>query len=350
MHVLFPRVTLLALAMASHGLLTAQYKGGNDDGFWASFFFRQNTTDAVVFKGSGNDGFGAGIFSRQTITDAAAFRGGNGDGFTISIYNRQSITDDAAFKGGTDDGFSVAVFVKQNSADENAFKGGSDDGFSMAVFNKQNTTDVTAFKGGGNDGFSFSVYLKNSALPVSLLHFTGKWQETTALINWQTVSENNSSAFIIERSFTGNNFITAGTVPAAGNSNTSKTYYYSDTAVALRNPSQKRFFYRLKTVDRDGKFSYSAVIVLVKDGNTSFNITVYPNPANAFINIRVEGLQNNHPLSVTIQDLQGRLMIQKEGLGNNEKLNTYQLIPGQYFISVYHNNQLIKTIPVIIQH
>lgn len=330
--------------------LSAQYRGGSNDGFSVTIINRQNISDATAFKGGSNDGFAFDNFNRQNISDATAFKGGNDDGFAVAIFNRQNFTDATAFKGGFDDGFTLALFNRQNISDATAFKGGTDDGFAAAIFNRLNRTDATAFKGGGNDGFAVSVYLKNSVLPVRLISFTGRWMGYSAYLNWQTASESNTDKFIIERSFTGNEFSSIGSVPATGNSNSIVNYSFTDEKVAFNNSSQTRFFYRLKTLDKDGKYSYSAIIILVKNKNENFAVSLYPNPANTFVNVLINGIQVNTSLTFVIHDLQGKLIMQKKSNAGFEKLDTYQLVPGQYLITIYQNNQLLNTIPLIIQH
>lgn len=331
-------------------IVDGQYKGGSNDGFSITIFNRQNISDAVAFKGGANDGFASGNFNRQNISDAISFKGGNDDGFAVAIFNRQNFTDATAFKGGNDDGFALAFFNRQNISDATAFKGGIDDGFAAGIFSRQNISDATAFKGGGNDGFTVSVYLKNTVLPIRLISFTGRWMDYSAFLNWQTASESNTDKFIIERSFNGNEFSSIGSVPATGNSNSIVNYIFTDEKVALSNSTQTRFFYRLKTIDKDGRYSYSAIIVLVKSKNESFAVSLYPNPANTFVNVLVEGMQANLPVTFAMHDIQGKIIMQKKSGSGFEKLDTYQLVPGQYFISVYQNAQLIKTIPLIIQH
>ena len=100
----------------------------------------------------------------------------------------------------------------------------------------------------------------------------------------------------------------------------------------------------------DGHSTYSAIILLVKDRNSNFNITLFPNPANAFVNITVTGVPAGSSLRLRITDVQGNLIAEKKTASNTEKIATYQLSAGQYFIAIYSNTELIKTIPIIIQH
>lgn len=347
---LFKIFFLLGAVFCSNRLM-AQFAGGAGDGFTNTQFSKQNINDANAFKGGSNDGFSASTYNRQNINDANAFKGGSNDGFSSVAFNRQNANDSNAFKGGSDDGFSAGSFTRINLNDNNAFKGGSNDGFSVFVLNRKNIADSNAFRGGANDGFTFSVYLKNATLPVNLIDFSGRWDNNTAVLSWHTPGISDAARFIIERSFTGNNdFIPAGTQPAAPNSNSSISYVFNDSAVASVFDSQKYFFYRLKMIDRAGNFTYSAYVLLVKERGVRFTITLFPNPASTYVNVSVDGLNDHEPLNIYVYDLNGKLITQRKMRTNSEKLDTYQLSPGQYFISVYDHEQLLKTIPVIIQH
>ncbi len=327
----------------------AQYTGGNNDGVSFSTYLRVNISDNNAFKGGNNDGYHFALFNKQPLTDAAAFKGGNNDGFAQSNFLRSTITDALAFKGGNDDGFSVSVFNRQNIADATAFKGSNNDGFSVSVFNHPNIADAPAFKGGTDDGFAVAIYLKNTVLPVRLVSFGGQWNAETAVLTWKTSIEENTDKFFIERSFNAHDFYTVGTVAAKGNSNILTTYSFSDTNVAVINGLQKQFFYRLKTVDKNGSYSYSGIIILVKSKSGDFSIIAYPNPAGPFVNVLLQGVSSNQQLTLVVHDVQGKLITQKKNVGTLEKINTWQLRNGQYFISVYDTEKLIKTIPIIIQ-
>ncbi len=342
--------TLLLFAVFYNTILLAQYTGGSSHGFIVANYFKQSFTDANAFKGGTDDGFATIIFNKQNPIDANAFKGGADDGFAAITFNKQNPIDANAFRGGANDGFAEITFNKQETTDANAFKGGADDGFAAITFINQNPTDANAFKGGGNDGFAFALYVKNTVLPITLNSFTGNWLQNNAVLYWQTSSEINTAKFIIERSFTGADFLAIDTTIAAGNSTTIKNYTYTDANVAKINASQRHFFYRIKTIDKDGKQSYSAIILLIKSADTNLNITLYPNPANSYINISIDKLSTNNTYTIMLRDVLGKLITEKKMSTNTEKLHTYQLPTGQYLITIYDSKQIIKTIPIIIQH
>lgn len=72
------------------------------------------------------------------------------------------------------------------------------------------------------------------------------------------------------------------------------------------------------------------------------DIFIYPNPANNFINI-----ESNFKFSFILKDITGKIIIQKQNLNNNYKLDLNNLKSGIYFISIFYNSkQITKKIVV----
>lgn len=94
-------------------------------------------------------------------------------------------------------------------------------------------------------------------LPVKLSVFTGRKELGKNLLQWTTVTENNSSHFNIERSGDGQYFETTGRVNAGGFSNAELVYFFTDAA-----PIKGVNYYRLAMVDKDEKKEYSRIISL----------------------------------------------------------------------------------------
>ena len=111
-----------------------------------------------------------------------------------------------------------------------------------------------------------------SALPVSLISFEGKASDKFVHLAWKTAGEVSNDHFDIERSNDGINFIAVGKVNGAGTTQSERLYAFDDPLVG----SSAVIYYRLKQVDRDGKFSYSNVIKLTTPVLATINCS--PNP------------------------------------------------------------------------
>ena len=118
-----------------------------------------------------------------------------------------------------------------------------------------------------------------SVLPVTLNEFTGVKQDKTVLLRWSTGSELNSKHFELEKSYDGNTFRKISTVQAAGNSSITKSYQYIDKELLLENN-----YYRLKSVDLDGKFTVSNT-VLIKNNVLQQTIVINGNPFTTNISL-----------------------------------------------------------------
>jgi hypothetical protein len=107
-------------------------------------------------------------------------------------------------------------------------------------------------------------------LPVTLVSFKATSEAATSHLTWSTSSETNSSYFEIQRSQNGKNWSPIGKELAQGESKTSFIYSFSDKA-----PQSGNNYYRLKMVDLDGTFAYSAIQeVYIKN----IAETIFPNP------------------------------------------------------------------------
>lgn len=110
-------------------------------------------------------------------------------------------------------------------------------------------------------------------LPVTLTAFTVRAEGVIAWLQWSTAKETNSDRFEIERSLNGKSWEKLGEVLSHRESKILERYEFWD-----RNPKNGNNLYRLRMVDSDETFAYSAI------RNQYFGrgneVTVYPNPAS----------------------------------------------------------------------
>ncbi|HMC99899.1 MAG TPA: T9SS type A sorting domain-containing protein [Ferruginibacter sp.] len=124
----------------------------------------------------------------------------------------------------------------------------------------------------GNNSAVIATYTTpGGPQPILLLDFDAVKQGTSAQLTWHTSSEINSDHFEIEWSKDGVNWQTLGSVAAAGNSSTTRSYGYNHAT-----PFMGVNYYRLRQVDIGGAFVYSPVRVVNFSSKTG--IKVMPNP------------------------------------------------------------------------
>ncbi len=120
----------------------------------------------------------------------------------------------------------------------------------------------------------------NAPLPVKLGSIKAYEKQAGVQIDWTAYSEENLSKYQVERSADGVTFTALGNV-TANNSLAVSNYGFFDT-----NPMAGVNFYRLKSIDADGKFAYSSIVRVNLDKNVK-GITVYPNPVtNGYVSFQ----------------------------------------------------------------
>jgi hypothetical protein len=129
----------------------------------------------------------------------------------------------------------------------------------------------------GNISSSFAIGDDIVLLPVSWLDFLCEaTQEGPTLLQWRTAAENNTRAFVVERSTEGQSYQSIGEVPAAGYSQTVRSYAFADP-----QPMASGAYYRVRMEDMNGNSSYSDVCNS-KAGtvNNPAPLKVFPNPTD----------------------------------------------------------------------
>jgi len=113
-------------------------------------------------------------------------------------------------------------------------------------------------------------------LGVNLLSFNAtKQTASTALLQWKTTREQQSDYFIVERSADAREWTEVGRVKAATQSELERSYSLTDYAPLLGIN-----YYRLRMVDKEGRYQLSAVRRLDFDNNGLNGIAIIPNPAH----------------------------------------------------------------------
>jgi hypothetical protein len=171
----------------------------------------------------------------------------------------------------------------------------------------------------------------NFILPIQLQSFTGLSSNCNAIIKWKTSLEINTDKFIIQKSTDGVNFVAANTVTAAGNISG------HDYEVTLAQESDA-VYYRLQSVDYDGTYSYSKIIIVKTQCNKE-NITIYPNPVNGVNNIQVnvntlyKGSANIIVTTINGQRVINIPILLHTGI-NNLPVPISKMASGTYFLTV----------------
>ncbi|MFY7965505.1 MAG: T9SS type A sorting domain-containing protein, partial [Chitinophagaceae bacterium] len=146
---------------------------------------------------------------------------------------------------------------------------------------------------------------------------------------WQTANEINVSYFNIQRSVNGKDFINIGTVKA----NNITYNEYSFTNPLTTNHLPFTIYYRIQSIDNDGRKKYSTTQQITIKPQTTNKAFVYPNPAKDIVNIECkDGIKQ-----ILITNYLGQVILRQAQNENSHKqliVNCKQFIKGVYIIKV----------------
>lgn len=142
----------------------------------------------------------------------------------------------------------------------------------------------------------------------------------TATLSFETLSERNSLAFIIEHSADGRRWTSLAALAAAGNSSR-QTYHYIHQGI------EGLHHYRIRHQSADGAGSFSQVVSTQVDcGTLNGTIRIYPNPAHDILYL--EGAPTG--TEIAVYNASGLLM--KKGVLENGMLRLEDLPSGQLYL------------------
>jgi len=191
----------------------------------------------------------------------------------------------------------------------------------------------------------------DAALPVELVSFSAKGTNTSVELKWSTATEVNNYGFEIEKRMMKDEggsakleesigWETIGFVEGAGNSNTAREYSYTDSKL-----NAGKYSYRLKQIDRDGKFEYSQEVEVNIAAPLVFELKQnYPNPFNPTTTIEFtipsDGLTTLKIYNVIGQEVATLVNEElKAGTYHQVIFNARGLASGVYFARLYSTNQ-----------
>jgi hypothetical protein len=171
-------------------------------------------------------------------------------------------------------------------------------------------------------------------------------------LNWETAEETNNDYFTVERSMDGEAFKSILTVKGAGTAH--ETLNYSTTDYT---PPQGKVYYRLKQTDFDGGYTYSKVIAITNDNESSLAFFPHPVKVGNTLNIKLQnhGTQANlDGATITIMDQFGKelpLVVIEEAKENIALKIPEALATGIYLMKIYGPNmRQVGTYKLIITH
>jgi Secretion system C-terminal sorting domain len=279
-----------------------------------------NTYDICVFNGITTNGTPNGtaftLSQKSFVVDAVwivnLITGTAGAGVTMTTNWPESF-EGAVFSTNPDNRIGISHY---GAAWETVTGTGSQ------TNNTATRTAITVFSPFGVGGI-------NKPLPIAIQYFNAAKGNGYNTLNWQASCSSDKAVFEIERSTDGRNFATINTVTATQAECAQSVNYVDNTILT------GAVFYRIKTVDVDGKAAYS---VIIKLGGTQSDIKlagILPNPVmnTAQLNI-VTAKKDNVNLSIV--SMEGKLVhrstVQLQAGSSIISLDVTNLQKGVYII------------------
>ena len=339
--------------------ITALYNGGNGDGHdrkQLGLWLNGRNANSLYSGGHG-DGEDA-LFISAYLNGAnvsSLFTGGSGDGHDARMQQLflSGLQSSTMYSGGSGDGhdrFSVQLFLSGELLSM-LYSGGNGDGHDIATVQSSiSGFDLAALYGGGNGDGQDKADFTGSAIPfpVALLSFDAFPENDYVIIQWVTESEVNNDFFTVERSDDATLFGILEHVQGAGTTTEIQIYETIDP-----EPIFGRSYYRLKSTDFDGAFTYSHIVEVNMDAPSSWKLLVYPNPnSGEHMNLKLSGIEPGQEVHVDMIDMQGRTIWENDWLSDSpvlqEQIDLHRRLPeGTYHIRVSTANDQMSKLVIV---
>lgn len=166
--------------------------------------------------------------------------------------------------------------------------------------------------GAGSDDAMILKLSNCKVLPLEWQSFSADLATpTSVMLDWEVLTEQQTSHFVVERSADLSVFTSLGQVEAGENTGTVLPYQYEDQLDAsITSPI---LYYRLRAVDANGDSDFSSVATLSLTAASEWISRISPNPASDRISFRyLPGHKTSADLRVVLVNAMGQEVLQHE--------------------------------------
>ena len=196
-----------------------------------------------------------------------------------------------------------------------------------------------------NDRFRI-VFAPAVVLPVTFTSVKAYRQDKNINVEWKVENEMNMKQYEVEKSTNGTQFTTLAVKAATANGGHSAIYVTADV-----NPLEGYNYYRVKSVDINGKTAYTNVVKVLM-GSIKQDITIYPNPiTDGMIHLQLMN-QPEGKYGIRLLNKLGQVIVSKQ-INHTEGSSTeiikwdYNLAHGMYQLEVTKPDRSVKDINVM---
>jgi hypothetical protein len=185
---------------------------------------------------------------------------------------------------------------------------------------------------------NLSIGPDNIPLPVNFIGLIAQRNSMNVDLKWDVSEEVDVREYQVERSRNGSSFETAGTVMAKGKSIYTFTNY---------NVPKENLYYRIKSIDIDGKSKYSGIIRLAGENSYSNELSLYPVPAKDQVTLQHNQLTEKSRIIISTMD--GKVvmtMTPREG-ASHTPINISGLTQGMYLLRLDDGKGDIRSVKLV---
>jgi hypothetical protein len=193
----------------------------------------------------------------------------------------------------------------------------------------------------GNDLFSLNMGGSDyplTILLVTLVNFTTQLATEKVWLAWSTKQEDNISYYGIERSFDNKEFEQVALLFPAEDLSKGNNYSYRDP---VNNIKATVIYYRLKMVNKDGKYKYSETRTVRMGGanSGSAKLTTWPNPVVNELHVLVPPNWQDQTVSCQLLNTMGSI-IKSFNIQQSATIGMADVPAGTYYIKVANGKEI----------
>ena len=306
-----------------------------------------STTVSIDAAGSGAKNFATNTLASKQIFEKTIriIPTTNNSSGNVKITTYYTSTEGSGWKSATGQNYKDLNQLKTPGSISTAVKSAAVLGSTPTIDSNYNGGDISlaATFNNGFSGVGAGLDGPSGPVPVQLLSFTGQRLDGLNLLKWITASEVNSDYFQLERLEDGE-FKSIAKIAAAGNSQAILHYsYHDDDPESL---AKEVVYYRLKEVDMDGSYEYSQVI-MISTKTDFYSFSTYPKPATDYLKLNFDR-SLDRAIDIKIISLSGQVVLQKQSLVSDQRIDLSTLESGTYFISIYRGAEVVDRKKILV--
>jgi hypothetical protein len=185
------------------------------------------------------------------------------------------------------------------------------------------------------------LYFMTVVLPVKLFSFSATVSQCNVNLSWHIANEVNLAYYGLERSEDGVQFLEITRIPLSAGSTVQKAYSFSD-----EGERSGKHFYRLRLVDADGHFTYSAIKEVSLGCSGASAVKVYPTLSNGVVTVQLPPTMSD--AIVKVFNSLGQVVVVDNSGSQSRRLDLSRLISGSYMVKIF-SDKTTDQVKIILQ-